>query len=73
MARDLRPVYTAPTEAAAQARFAEFTDTWGEQYPAITALWRSAWSEWPGSLAVTSAACLFEMNCCCRNSESELA
>lgn len=45
MAKDLRPVYTAPTEAAAEARFAEFTDTWGGQYPAIIALWRSAWSE----------------------------
>ena len=29
MARDLRPVYTAPAEAAAEARFAEFTATWG--------------------------------------------
>ena len=27
MAKDLRPVYTAPTEAAALARFDEFTDT----------------------------------------------
>jgi transposase-like protein len=45
MAKDLRPVYTAATEQAAEARFAEFTDTWHSQYPAITALWRSAWSE----------------------------
>ena len=44
MAKDLRPVYTAATEAAA-ARFDEFTETWGAQYPAIIALWRSAWSE----------------------------
>ena len=45
MARDLRPVYTAPTEQAAAARFDEFTAAWGQQYPAIIALWRAAWSE----------------------------
>jgi transposase-like protein len=45
MAKDLRPVYTAPTEKAAEARFEEFTATWGGQYPAIVALWRNAWSE----------------------------
>lgn len=45
MAKDLRPVYTAPTEAAAAARFDEFTERWGERYPAIITLWRSAWSE----------------------------
>jgi len=45
MAKDLRPVYTAATEQAAQARFEEFAETWGGQYPAIVALWRSAWSE----------------------------
>lgn len=45
MAKDLRPVYTAPTEAAAAARFAEFSERWGGQYPAIIALWRNAWSE----------------------------
>ena len=45
IAKDLRPIYTAPTEAAAEARFAEFTERWGTQYPAITNLWRSAWSE----------------------------
>ena len=45
IAKDLRPVYTAPTEAAAEARFAEFTERWGAQYPAIINLWRGAWSE----------------------------
>ena len=50
MARDLRPVYTAPTEAAAATRFDEFTATWGSQYPAVIALWRSAWSEFVPSL-----------------------
>ena len=37
-------MYTAPTEAAAE-RFAEFTSTWGQRYPAIIRLWENAWSE----------------------------
>jgi putative transposase len=45
MGKDLKPVYTAATEAAAAARFDEFTQSWGGQYPAIIALWRAAWSE----------------------------
>ena len=45
IAKDIRPVYTAPTEAAAKERFAEFTSTWGQQYPAIIRLWENAWSE----------------------------
>jgi putative transposase len=45
LARDLRPVYTAPSEAAAKERFVEFTATWGQQYPAIIRLWENAWSE----------------------------
>jgi transposase-like protein len=45
MAKDLRPVYTAPSEAAAAERFAEFAETWGSRYPAILGLWQRAWSE----------------------------
>jgi putative transposase len=45
MAKDLRPVYTAPTEPSAAARLAEFTERWGGQYPAIITLWRNAWAE----------------------------
>ncbi|MDQ0145561.1 transposase-like protein [Pseudarthrobacter niigatensis] len=45
MSRDLRPVYTAPSEAAAKDRFVEFSGKWGKQYPAITRLWENAWSE----------------------------
>jgi transposase-like protein len=33
IAKALRPVYTAPTEAAAMERFLEFCETWGERYP----------------------------------------
>jgi transposase-like protein len=45
LSKDLRPVYTAPTEDAAAARFDEFADRWGSRYPAITRLWRAAWTE----------------------------
>jgi putative transposase len=46
MSRDLRPVYTASSEAvAARERFAEFDAKWGKQYPAISKLWENAWSE----------------------------
>ncbi|BCI53936.1 IS256 family transposase [Mycolicibacterium litorale] len=45
IAKDIRPVYTAATEAAAKERFAEFTAKWGAAYPAITQLWENAWSE----------------------------
>ena len=42
IAKDIRPVYTAPTEAAAKERFVEFTDKWGAQYPAIIRFWDAA-------------------------------
>jgi putative transposase len=40
-----RPVCTAPTEAAAFERFAEFAQAWGGRYPAIVKLWEDAWAE----------------------------
>lgn len=45
LAKALRPVYTAPTEEAATARFGEFQDAWGAKYPAIVRLWENAWAE----------------------------
>ncbi|OBA42049.1 MULTISPECIES: IS256 family transposase [unclassified Nocardia] len=45
MSKDLKPVYTAPTEAAAKERFGEFAGRWGQQYPAIVRLWENAWTE----------------------------
>ena len=51
IARDLRKVYTAATEAAALERFVEFTDTWGGHYPAIVRLWENAWAEFVPFLA----------------------
>lgn len=45
IAKDLKPVYTAPSEAAALDRFAEFAGTWEKRYPAIIGLWTNAWAE----------------------------
>lgn len=51
IAKALKPIYTAPTEAAAEQRFLEFTETWGEKYPAIVRLWTNAWAEFVPFLA----------------------
>jgi len=45
LAKDLKPVYTAPSEQAALDRFAEFSATWEKRYPAIIRLWTNAWAE----------------------------
>jgi putative transposase len=45
VARDLKPVYTAVSEAAALDAFAEFSGKWEKRYPAITRLWENAWAE----------------------------
>jgi putative transposase len=51
IAKDLRPVYTAATEAEALDRFAGFAGTWEGRYPAIIRLWESAWAEFTPFLA----------------------
>ena len=45
VAKDLKPIYTAPTEAAALDRFAEFSGRWEARYPGIVRLWENAWAE----------------------------
>jgi transposase-like protein len=45
IAKDLKPIYTAPTEAAALERLAEFAERWEARYPAIVKLWEHAWAE----------------------------
>ena len=45
IARDLKPVYTAASEAEALDRFAEFSGKWEKRYPAIIRLWENAWAE----------------------------
>jgi transposase-like protein len=51
IAKALKPVYTAATEAAARERFAEFAQAWGDRYPAIVRLWEQAWAEFVPFLA----------------------
>ncbi len=51
IAAALKPVYTAPSEAAAAERFLEFAETWGKKYPAIVRLWENAWAEFVPFLA----------------------
>ena len=51
IAKALKPVYTAATEAAARERFAEFAQEWGGRYPAIVRLWDNAWAEFVPFLA----------------------
>ncbi len=42
IAKDLKPVYTAASEAEALDRFAEFSGKWEKRYPAIIRLWENA-------------------------------
>lgn len=51
IAKDLRPVYQAPTEQGALDAFAEFSATWEDRYPAIIRLWANAWAEFVPFLA----------------------
>jgi transposase-like protein len=45
IAKALKPIYTASTEAAALERLAEFAEVWEVRYPAIVKLWENAWAE----------------------------
>ena len=45
LAKDLKPVYTAPSEAEALDRFAEFNGKCGKRYLAIIRLWENACAE----------------------------
>jgi transposase-like protein len=45
VAKDLKPVYTAASEAEAIDKFAEFSGKWEKRYPAIIRLWENAWAE----------------------------
>src|SRR5579871_891961 len=51
IARDLKPIYTAASEAEALDRFAEFSGAWEARYPAIIRLWENAWAEFVPFLA----------------------
>ncbi|GFR34737.1 MAG TPA: IS256 family transposase [Fervidobacterium sp.] len=42
---DLRPIYTASSEAAASEALNQFEAAWGEKYPLIVRSWRQNWAE----------------------------
>ncbi len=39
VARELKTIYTAPTEEDAQLALTEFNDNWGQKYPHIAQSW----------------------------------
>jgi putative transposase len=43
VARDLKPIYTAVDQDAAQAALEAFDDKWGARFPVITRAWLNAW------------------------------
>jgi putative transposase len=57
IAKDLKPVYTAASEAEALDRFAEFSGKWEKRYPAIIRLWENAWAEFV-SIQGTPVSCV---------------
>lgn len=51
VAAALRPIYTAPSVAAAEQAMDDFELTWGDRYPGIVKLWRDAWERFTPFLA----------------------
>jgi transposase-like protein len=49
--KDLRVIYTAVDEAAAETALDAFADRWEQRYPAIVKLWRTHWAEFVPFLA----------------------
>jgi putative transposase len=43
VARDLRPIYTAPNADAALVELERFDEQWGGRYPMIAQAWRARW------------------------------
>jgi transposase-like protein len=51
LTKDLRLIYTAVDQTAAEAGLEAFEQHWGQRYPAIVRLWRSHWTEFTPFLA----------------------
>jgi putative transposase len=43
VAKDLKPIYKAATEKAAEQALVDFDETWGPKYPMIGESWRTHW------------------------------
>lgn len=53
MARDMRPIYTAPTIAAAELAMEAFAEAWSARAPGAVMAWRNAWEDFIPFLAFT--------------------
>lgn len=53
MARDMRPIYTAPTVQAAELAMEAFAQTWQATAPGAVLAWRNAWEDFTPFLAFT--------------------
>src|SRR5581483_8963866 len=51
LTKDLRVIYTAVDEQAAEAAMDVFAEKWSARYPTIVKLWRSHWAEFVPFLA----------------------
>lgn len=54
MARDMRPIYTAPSIEAAELAFKDFTATWGQVAPGAVLAWQNAWEDFIPFLKFTA-------------------
>ena len=54
MAKDMRPIYTAPTEEAAELAFKDFKTKWGTTAPGAVLAWENAWEEFTPFLKFTA-------------------
>ena len=45
VARDMKPIYQAPTREAAELALDTFEGQWGKRYPGVIRLWRDNWAE----------------------------
>src|SRR4051794_27784462 len=67
LAKDLRPIYTAPTVQVAWEAFEALEQNWGALYPASPKLWRASWEQFTPFLAYTTSR---SDGCCARRTRS---
>ncbi|MEE1623002.1 IS256 family transposase [Zafaria sp. Z1313] len=53
MAKDMRPIYTAPTVQAAELAMEAFAEAWQAKAPGAVLAWRNAWEDFTPFLAFT--------------------
>lgn len=54
MAREMKPIYTAPTVEAAQLAMKAFTQAWETKAPGAVIVWQNAWEDIVPFLAFTA-------------------